>query len=159
MMASVEKLPMLAEGYERLTAELKALREERPRIVDAIEEARAHGDLSENAEYHAAKERQGQVEASIADLEDKMSRAQIIDPASLSGDRIIFGATVSLLDEDNKPVKYQIVGPYEADAKIGRISYNSPLGKALIGRRVEDEIEVTVPSGDKFYLVKKIEFI
>jgi transcription elongation factor GreA len=158
-MASVEKLPMLAEGYERLTAELKALREERPRIVDAIEEARAHGDLSENAEYHAAKERQGQVEASIADLEDKMSRAQIIDPASLSGDRIIFGATVSLLDEDDKPVKYQIVGPYEADAKIGRISYNSPLGKALIGRRVEDEIEVTVPSGDKFYLVKKIEFI
>jgi transcription elongation factor GreA len=158
-MASVEKLPMLAEGYERLTAELKALREERPRIVDAIEEARAHGDLSENAEYHAAKERQGQVEASIADLEDKMSRAQIIDPATLSGDRIIFGATVTLLDEDDKPVKYQIVGPYEADAKIGRISYNSPLGKALIGRKVDDEIEVTVPSGDKFYLVKSLQFI
>ena len=158
-MASVEKLPMLAEGYEKLTAELKTLREERPRIVDAIEEARAHGDLSENAEYHAAKERQGQVEATIADLEDKMSRAQIIDPASLSGDRIVFGATVSLLDEDDKPVKYQIVGPYEADAKAGRISYNSPLGKALIGRRVDDEIEVTVPSGDKFYLVSKIEFI
>jgi transcription elongation factor GreA len=158
-MASVEKLPMLAEGYERLTAELRALREERPLIVDAIEEARAHGDLSENAEYHAAKERQGQVEASIADLEDKMSRAQIIDPATLSGERIIFGATVTLLDEDDKPVKYQIVGPYEADAKAGRISYNSPLGKALIGRRVEDEIEVTVPAGDKFYLVKKLEFI
>lgn len=158
-MASVEKLPMLAEGYERLTAELKALREERPRIVDAIEEARAHGDLSENAEYHAAKERQGQVEASIADLEDKMSRAQIIDTATLSGDRIIFGATVTLLDEDEKPVKYQIVGPYEADAKIGRISYNSPLGKALIGRKVDDEIEVTVPSGDKFYLVKSLQFI
>jgi len=158
-MASVEKLPMLAEGYERLTAELKALREERPRIVDAIEEARAHGDLSENAEYHAAKERQGQVEATIADLEDKMSRAQIIDPASLSGDRIIFGATVTLLDEDDKPVKYQIVGPYEADAKVGRISYNSPLGKALIGRKVDEEIEVTVPAGDKFYLVQKLEFI
>ena len=158
-MASVEKLPMLAEGYERLTAELKTLREERPRIVDAIEEARAHGDLSENAEYHAAKERQGQVEATIGDLEDKMSRAQIIDPASLSGDRIVFGATVSLFDEDDNPVKYQIVGPYEADAKAGRISYNSPLGKALIGRRVKDEIEVTVPSGDKFYLVEKIEFI
>ena len=158
-MASVEKLPMLAEGYERLTAELKTLREERPRIVDAIEEARAHGDLSENAEYHAAKERQGQVEATIGDLEDKMSRAQIIDPATLSGDRIVFGATVSLFDEDDKPVKYQIVGPYEADAKAGRISYNSPLGKALIGRRVKDEIEVTVPSGDKFYLVDKIEFI
>ncbi len=158
-MASVVKLPMLAEGYEKLAAELKALREERPRIVDAIEEARAHGDLSENAEYHAAKERQGQVEASIGDLEDKMSRAQIIDPATLSGDKIIFGATVTLLDDEEKPVKYQIVGPYEADAKIGRISYNSPLGKALIGRSVDDEIELTVPSGDKFYLVKKIEFI
>ena len=158
-MASVEKLPMLAEGYEKLTAELKALREERPRIVEAIEEARAHGDLSENAEYHAAKERQGQVEATIADLEDRVSRAQIIDPASLSGDKIVFGATVTLLDDDEKPVKYQIVGPYEADAKVGRISYNSPLGKALIGRKVEDEIEVTVPSGDRFYLVRKIEFI
>jgi transcription elongation factor GreA len=158
-MASIEKLPMLAEGYERITAELKALREERPRIVEAIEEARAHGDLSENAEYHAAKERQGQVEASIGDLEDRVSRAQIIDPATLSGDRIVFGATVTLLDDDEKPVRYQIVGPYEADAKIGRISYNSPLGKALIGRRAEEEIEVTVPSGDRSYLVKKIEFI
>jgi transcription elongation factor GreA len=158
-MASVEKLPMLAEGYERLIAELKALREERPRIVDAIEEARAHGDLSENAEYHAAKERQGQVEMAIADLEDKVSRSQIVDPTTLSGDRIIFGATVSLLDDDEKPVRYQIVGPYEADAKVGRISYNSPLGRALIGRRVEDEIEVTVPSGDRFYVVEKIEFI
>lgn len=158
-MASVEKLPMLAEGYERLIAELRALREERPLIVDAIEEARAHGDLSENAEYHAAKERQGQVEMSIADLEDKVSRSQIVDPTTLSGDRIIFGATVTLLDDADKPVKYQIVGPYEADAKIGRISYNSPLGKALIGRRVDDEIEVSVPAGDRFYVVEKIEFI
>jgi transcription elongation factor GreA len=158
-MASVEKLPMLAEGYERLTAEIKALREERPLIVDAIEEARAHGDLSENAEYHAAKERQGQVEASLADLEDRMSRAQIIDPTTLSGDRIVFGATVTMLDENEKPVKYQIVGPYEADAKAGRISYNSPLGKAMIGRKMDEEIEVMAPSGDKFYLVKKIEFI
>lgn len=158
-MASVEKLPMLAEGYERLIAELKALREERPKIVDAIEEARAHGDLSENAEYHSAKERQGQVEASIADLEDRVSRAQIIDPTTLSGDRIVFGATVTLLDDADKPVRYQIVGQAEADAKRGRISYNSPLGRALIGRRVEDEIEVTVPSGDRFYVVEKIEFI
>ena len=158
-MASIEKLPMLAEGYEKLTAELKALREERPRIVEAIEEARAHGDLSENAEYHAAKERQGQVEASIADLEDKVSRANIIDPATLSGDRIVFGATVSLLDDEDKPIRYQIVGPYEADAKLGRISYNSPLGRALISRKVDDEIEVTVPSGDRFYVVRKIEFI
>jgi transcription elongation factor GreA len=158
-MASIEKLPMLADGYEKLTADLRALREERPRIVDAIEEARAHGDLSENAEYHAAKERQGQIEATIADLEDKISRAQIIDPATLSGDKIIFGATVTLLDDEDKPVRYQIVGPYEADARLGRISYNSPLGKALIGRKVDDEIEVTVPSGDKFYLVQDIKFI
>ena len=158
-MASVEKLPMLAGGYERLIAELKALREERPLIVEAIEEARAHGDLSENAEYHAAKERQGQVEASISDLEDRVGRAQIIDPTTLSGDKVVFGATVTLLDDDEKPVRYQIVGPYEADAKGGRISYNSPLGKALIGRKVDDEVEVTEPSGDRCYLVTKIEFI
>ena len=158
-MASIEKLPMLAKGYERQIAELKALREERPRIVEAIEEARAHGDLSENAEYHAAKERQGQVEALIGDLEDRVSRAQIVDPTTLSGDKIVFGATVTLLDDDDRPVRYQIVGPYEADAKVGRISYASPLGKALIGRRVEEEIEVTVPSGDRCYLVQTIEFI
>lgn len=158
-MASVEKVPMLQEGYEKLTTQLAAFKAERPIIVEAIEVARAHGDLSENAEYHAAKERQGQVEASIGDLEDKLSRAQIIDPTSLSGDRIVFGATVSLLDEDDKPVKYQIVGLAEADARVGRISYNSPLGRALIGRRIDDEIEVTVPAGDKYYLVKKIEFI
>ena len=155
----MEKVPMLAEGYEKLTADLKVLRAERPRIVDAIEEARAHGDLSENAEYHAAKERQGQVEAMIGDLEDKISRAQIIDPTTLSGDKVIFGATVTLLDEDDKPVKYQIVGQTEADASKGRISYTSPIARALIGKQVEEEVEVTVPSGDKFYLIDKIEFI
>ena len=155
----MDKVPMLAEGYEKLTADLKALRAERPLIVDAIEEARAHGDLSENAEYHAAKERQGQVEAQIADIEDKVSRAQIIDPATLSGDRVIFGATVTLLDEDEKPIRYQIVGQTEADASKGRISYNSPIGRALIGKQLEEEVEVTVPSGDKFYLIDKIEFI
>ncbi len=158
-MATMDKMPMLAEGFEKLTADLKRLREERPTIIDAIEEARAHGDLSENAEYHAAKERQGQVEAAIADIEDKISRAQIIDPTTLSGDKIVFGATVTLLDEDDKPLKYQVVGEAEADAKKGRISYNSPLGRALIGRQVDDEVEVTVPSGDKYYLVEKIEFI
>ncbi len=158
-MATMEKVPMLAEGYERLTTDLKALRDERPKIVDAIEEARAHGDLSENAEYHAAKERQGQVEAMIGDIESKVSRAQIIDPATLTGDRIVFGATVTLLDDDDKPVKYQIVGETEADAAAGRISFSSPLARAMIGKQVEDEIEVTVPSGDKFYLVDKIEFI
>ena len=158
-MASFEKYPMLAEGYEKLTTDLKRLRDERPLIVEAIEEARAHGDLSENAEYHAAKERRGQVEAAISDIEDKIGRAQIIDPSILSGDKIVFGATVTLLDENDKPVRYQIVGETEADAKAGRISYNSPLGRALIGRVVEDEVELTVPSGDKYYLVSKIEFI
>ena len=158
-MATVEKMPMLAVGYDMLTDQLRALKAERPTIVDAIEEARAHGDLSENAEYHAAKERQGQVEASIADIEDKLSRAQVIDPTTLSGDKVVFGATVSLLDEDEQPVRYQIVGQAEADAKSGRISYSSPLGRALIGRQAGDEVEVTVPAGDKFYLIEKIEFI
>ncbi len=158
-MATVEKMPMLAMGYDKLNEQLRALKAERPQIVDAIEEARAHGDLSENAEYHAAKERQGQVEAGIADLEDKLSRAQIIDPKTLSGDKVIFGATVTLIDEDEKPVRYQIVGQAEADAKLGMISYNSPLGRALIGRQIGEEVEVTVPSGDKFYLIEKIEFI
>ena len=155
----MEMGPMLAEGYEKLTADLKALRAERPKIVDAIEEARAHGDLSENAEYHAAKERQGQVEAQIAEIEDRVSRAQIIDPTSLSGDKIVFGATVTVLDDDDKPQRYQIVGMTEADARHGRISYDSPLGRALIGKQVGEEVEVTVPSGDRFYQVKKIEFI
>jgi len=158
-MATVEKMPMLQEGFDKLTSDLRRLKAERPEIVDAIEEARAHGDLSENAEYHAAKERQGQIEASIGDIEDKLSRAQIIDPKMLSGDKIIFGATVTLLDENEKPVKYQIVGQTEADANSGRISYNSPLGRALIGRKVEEEVEVTVPAGDRYYLVSKIEFI
>ena len=155
----MERVPMLAEGYEKLTAALQALRQERPRIVDAIEEARAHGDLSENAEYHAAKERQGQIEAQIAEIEDRVSRAQIIDPASLSGDKVVFGATVTVLDDDDKPQRYQIVGMTEADARHGRISYDSPLGRALIGKQVGEEVEVTVPSGDRFYQVKKIEFI
>jgi transcription elongation factor GreA len=127
--------------------------------VEAIEVARAHGDLSENAEYHAAKERQGQIEASIADIEDQLSRAQIIDPTSLSGDKVLFGATVTLKDEDGKTIKYQLVGQVEADAKVGRISYNSPLGRALIGRHVGEDVEVSAPSGDRYYEIKKIEFV
>ena len=158
-MATVEKMPMLQEGYDTLTADLKRLKAERPLIVDAIEEARAHGDLSENAEYHAAKEQQGQNEATISDIEDKLSRAQIIDPLDLSGDKVVFGATVTLLDEDEKPVKYQIVGQTEANAKTGRISYNSPLGRAQIGRRVDDDVEVSVPAGERYYVVSKVEFI
>lgn len=156
----MNKIPMTAAGHQALDAEMKHLKTvERPAVIAAIAEAREHGDLSENAEYHAAKERQGQIEAQIADLEDRVSRAQIIDPTTLSGDKVVFGATVTLLDEDDKPVRYQIVGQTEADANNGRISYNSPIGRALISRKVGDEVEVTVPSGDKFYLVEKIEFI
>ncbi|MEY4502330.1 MAG: hypothetical protein RIS52_2220 [Pseudomonadota bacterium] len=158
-MATIEKMPMLLEGQQMLNDHLRQLKAERPLIIDAIEEARAHGDLSENAEYHAAKERQGQVEAMIGDIEDKLSRAVVIDPKTLSGDKIVFGATVTLLDENDKPITYQIVGQTEADASNGRISYNSPIGRALIGRKVDEEVEVTVPSGDKFYLVSKIAFV
>jgi transcription elongation factor GreA len=159
-MATVDKMPMLAEGYERLTNEVRHLKSvERPAIIEAIEVARGHGDLSENAEYHAAKERQGHVEAQIAEMEDRLSRALVIDPKSLSGDKVIFGATVKLKDEDGKAVTYQVVGQTEADAKIGRISYSSPLGRALIGRSVGDEVEVSAPSGDRYYVIKKIEFV
>jgi transcription elongation factor GreA len=154
-----DKVPMLAQGYEQLTDELKRLKLERPQIVDAIEEARAHGDLSENAEYHAAKERQGQIEAQIADLEDRLARALVIDPTTLSGDKVVFGATVSLVDEDDRKVRYQLVGQTEADAKVGRISYNSPLGRALIGRQVGEEVEVTTPSGEKYFEIEAIEFV
>ena len=158
-MATVDKLPMLAEGYEKLQNDVCALKLERPSIIDAIEEARAHGDLSENAEYHAAKERQGQIEAMIADIDDRLSRAMVIDPSTLSGDKVIFGATVHLRDEDDKKIKYQIVGETEADAKVGRISYSSPLGRALIGRQVGEEVEFSAPSGDKYYEISKIEFV
>jgi transcription elongation factor GreA len=155
-----EKVPMLAEGHRQMTDELKRLRiEERPAIIEAIEVARAHGDLSENAEYHAAKERQGHVEATIADLEDRLARAMVIDPTTLSGDKVVFGATVTLIDEDEKKVKYQLVGQQEADARVGRISYNSPLGRALIGRQKGEEVEVTTPAGDRYYEIAKIEFL
>jgi transcription elongation factor GreA len=123
-MASADKVPMLAEGHRKLSDDLKRMKAERPSIVEAIEEARAHGDLSENAEYHAAKERQGQIEASIADVEDRLSRAMVIDPTTLSGDKVVFGATVTLVDEEKTKVRYQLVGQTEADARVGRISYN-----------------------------------
>jgi transcription elongation factor GreA len=155
-----EPLSLSQQALDRLHAE----RDERAgpgrkEITARIEEARAHGDLSENAEYHAAKERQGQIEAMIADLEDRLSRAMVIDPTTLSGDKVVFGATVTLLDEDEKKVKYQLVGQTEADAKVGRISFNSPLGRALIGRQKGEDVEVSTPSGDRYYEIKKIEFI
>ena len=156
----MERIPMTGEGYQTLEDEIKHLKTvERPAVIRMIEEARAHGDLSENAEYHAAKERQGQVEAQIADLEDRISRAMVIDPTSLSGDKVVFGATVQLLDENDNKIKYQIVGETEADAKAGRISYASPLGRALIGRQVGEEVEFSAPSGDKYYEIKKIQFV
>jgi transcription elongation factor GreA len=159
-MATAEKVPMLAEGHRKLSEQVRQLKQvERPAIVEAIEAARAHGDLSENAEYHAAKERQGQIEAMIADIDDQLSRAMVIDPSTLSGNKVVFGATVTLVDEDDKKVKYQLVGQVEADAKDGRISYNSPLGRALIGREVGDEVEVSTPSGDRYYEIKKVEFV
>ena len=154
-----DKVPMLAEGHRTMTDEVRRLKLERPDIIDSIEEARAHGDLSENAEYHAAKERQGQVEAMIADLDDRLSRALVIDPTTLSGDKVVFGATVTLIDEDKKKIRYQLVGQTEADARVGRISYNSPLGRALIGRQKSDEVEVTTPAGERYYQVAKIEFL
>jgi transcription elongation factor GreA len=156
---SSDKVPMLAEGHRQLTEEAKRLKLERPEIIEAIEVARAHGDLSENAEYHAAKERQGQIEAMIADIDDRLSRALVIDPTTLSGDKVVFGATVTLLDEDEKKVRYQLVGQTEADANHGRISYNSPLGRALIGRQKGEEVEVTTPAGERYYEIAKIEFI
>jgi transcription elongation factor GreA len=128
-------------------------------VVQAIEDARAHGDLSENAEYHAAKERQGQIEAMIADIDDQLSRAMVIDPTTLSGKKVVFGATVTLIGEDDKKVKYQLVGQVEADASHGRISYNSPLGRALIGREVGEGVEVSTPSGDRYYDIDKVEFL
>ena len=159
-MATIERLPILAEGHAILTTTLRRLKEiERPEVVEQIEIARAHGDLSENAEYHAAKERQGQIEAEVIQLEDQLARAIIIDPTTLSGDKVVFAATVHLLDEDDKKIVYQIVGQTEADARRGRISYNSPLGRALIGRRVGEEVEVTTPSGDRYYTIESVEFI
>lgn len=156
----MDKIPMLASGFEALQAELKQLKSvERPAVVQAIEEARAHGDLSENAEYHAAKERQGMIEARVAELEDRLGRATVIDPATLTGDKVMFGATVHLLDEDDAPVTYQIVGAEESDVKSGKISYTSPLARALIGRKVGDEVEVPTPSGERYYEIERVEFL
>ncbi|WP_339862263.1 transcription elongation factor GreA [Paremcibacter congregatus] len=156
----VEKVPMTVEGHERLEAELKTLKHmERPAVIKAIEEARAHGDLSENAEYHAAKERQGFIESRIQDLEGKISRCEVIDPRELSGEKILFAATVHLADEEDKIVKYQIVGVDEVDVAAGKISYISPIGRALIGRKLGDEIEVKTPRGETYYEITQIDFI
>jgi transcription elongation factor GreA len=155
-----EKVPMTAQGHAALEAELKVLRTvERQRIIHAIAEARSHGDLSENAEYHAAKEAQGMNEAKVADLEDKLSRAEIIDISKLSGDTVKFGATVTLIDEDTEEkVKYQVVGDFEADVRQGRISISSPIARALIGKRAGDSVEVNTPRGARSYEILKVAF-
>ena len=157
----MQKAPMTAEGFAQLEDELKRLKiEERPAIRIALEEARAHGDISENAEYHAAKERQAFVESRVAELEDTISRAQVIDASQLSGNTVMFGATVTLIDEDTEAkVKFQIVGENEGDVKKHRLSISSPLARALIGKEVGDEVEVTTPGGHKAYELIKIKFV
>jgi transcription elongation factor GreA len=156
----MEKVPMTAEGYQALDEELKRLKTiERPSVIAAIAEARSHGDLSENAEYHAAKERQGWIEGRIAEIEDKIARAQVIDVSRLSGSQVKFGATVSVVDEDTEEeARYQIVGDHEADVKAGRISLSSPLSRAMIGKEVGDVVEVNTPGGVKAYEILKVEW-
>jgi transcription elongation factor GreA len=157
----MEKIPMTVQGHATLEVELRRLQsEERPRIIEAISEARSHGDLSENAEYHAAKEAQGMNEARIAELEDKLGRAEVIDVSKLSGATIKFGATATLVDEDTEEKKrWQLVGELEADVRKGRISITSPMARALIGKKVGDVVDVTTPGGSKSYEVLKIEFV
>lgn len=157
---SMERVPITIEGYKKLEEELHRLKaEERPRIIQAISEARSHGDLSENAEYHAAKEAQGLNEAKVAELEDKISRADIIDTAKLSGTTVKFGATVTLVDEDtDEKVKYKIVGDTEASVKDGKISISSPIARALIGKAKGDTAEVVTPKGARSYEILKVEW-
>ena len=152
---------MTVEGYQALDEELKRLKTvERPAVIGAIAEARSHGDLSENAEYHAAKERQGWIEGQIADIEDKMARAQVIDVSKLSGKQVKFGATVTVVDEDTEEdARYQIVGEHEADVKAGRLSVTSPLARGMIGKEVGDVVEINTPGGVKSYEILKLEWV
>ena len=152
---------MTRMGFARMEEELKRLKGvERPAVIRLLEEARAHGDLSENAEYHAAKERQAFIESRVAELNSKVSRAQIIDTSTISGKTVKFGATVTVVDEDDdSEMKFQIVGEDEADIKEKRLSVGSPLARALIGKKVGDEVEVTTPSGGKFFELLKVQYI
>tara|TARA_X000000950_G_scaffold21312_1_gene22966 strand:- start:9178 stop:9636 length:459 start_codon:yes stop_codon:yes gene_type:complete len=152
---------MTAEGHAALEAELKNLKVvERPNIITAIAEAREHGDLSENAEYHAAKEKQSFIEGRVAELEDKLARADVIDTSRLSGDTVKFGATVTIMDEESEEEsRYKIVGEDEADVATGKISVTSPIARALIGKDADDVVEVSAPGGAKSYEILKVEFI
>ncbi|HFB2048003.1 MAG TPA: Transcription elongation factor GreA [Hyphomicrobiaceae bacterium MAG_BT-2024] len=158
---AMERVPITAEGYAAMEAELQRLKSEvRPRIIQAISEARAHGDLSENAEYHSAKEAQGMNEAKVAELEDKLGRADVVEPSMLSGNTVKFGATLTLVDEDTEDtVVYKIVGELEADVKAGKVSITSPIARALIGKQEGDSVEVTTPKGSRSYEILKIEWI
>ncbi len=156
----MDKFPITKQGYEKLEADIKHLKSvERPAIIEAIAEARAHGDLSENAEYHSAKERQGWIEGQIMELEDKYTRAQVIDVAKLSGDKVVFGATVTIADEDTDEEKtYQIVSDFEADLDLGKISISSPIARALIGKEEGDSTEVAAPGGARSYEIVAVAF-
>jgi transcription elongation factor GreA len=156
----MEKVPMTVEGFQMIEAELHRLKAvERPRIIQQISDAREHGDLSENAEYHAAKEAQGLNEARVAELEDKVGRAEVIDTSKLSGTTVKFGAIVTLTDEDSgDKVKYRIVGEHEANVREGKISVNSPIARALIGKSKGDSAEVTTPRGARSYEILKVEY-
>jgi transcription elongation factor GreA len=156
----IDKVPMTAAGHAAMLDEIKHLKTvERPRIIRLIEEARTHGDLSENAEYHAAKEQQGWTEARVAELEDKISRAEVIDISKLSGETVTFGAKVTLVDEDSdEQAAYQIVGEFEADVKKGKISVSSPIARAIIGKKKGDSVEVTTPGGGKSYEILKVKW-
>jgi len=156
----MERVPMTIYGQEKLNAELRQLvKVERPEIIAAIDEARGHGDLKENAEYHSAKEKQGFIEGRIAELRSKLSRVEPIDPTKINSDRIVMGATVNIVDvESDEEVTYSLVGPDEADIKKGLISVTSPIGKALIGKQEGDEAIVQAPAGKRVYEVEKIEY-
>lgn len=157
----MERVPITTAGYKRLTEELKNLKSvERPNIIRAIEEARSHGDLSENAEYHSAKEKQGFIEGRILELEDKLGRAEIIDVTKLHGSEIRFGATVKLLEDDTDEEKtYQIVGTDESDIARGLLSITSPLAKSLIGKKPNDSIDVNTPGGSKAYTIVEVKYL
>jgi transcription elongation factor GreA len=157
----MEKIPMTVGGFRTLQEELSRLKNvERPAIIKAISDAREHGDLSENAEYHAAKERQSFNEGRIAELEDKVSRAEVIDVSKITGSDIKFGATVTLIDDDtDEKIKYMIVGSDESDIKSGKLSITSPLARALIGKRVNDNVEVVTPNGGKAYAIELVEYV
>lgn len=160
-LTAMEKIPMTAAGFKSLEDELNHLKNvDRHEIIKAIAEARAHGDLSENAEYHAAKERQSFIEGRVMELEDQIGRAEVIDISKLSGSSIKFGATVTLVDEDtDEKRKYQIVGDVESDARKGRISLSSPIARALIGKSKGDSVEVAAPGGARSYEILKVEFV